>query len=279
MGCNQQFSITKGTDHLWHLQLMDDLGQPVVYTDADTLSARVWLGQDQAVIFEPVVAWLDSSAGTYSLSILASQTTSLDSGTYSLDVRVTTTDTRTIDAFDGYLELMEGPGNAQPLSVYASLKDALEYAPWLQTARTEEDLGDFSNHFHAARTWLEEILQDKFQAQSRRYAAAWNGSCNGYWNGYWHTCTPGRSQYLQDLLDADKLVVTPKIREITAKRAIGTICRSMLSPTKGESNYQELARAFLGEAEQLIGGLVAMVDTNNDGLGDLPIYSNRCSIR
>jgi hypothetical protein len=274
---SQVLQFTKGTDRSYDLELRDDLGQAITaFTVSDLLSARVWLGGDTAVIFAPTASWVSAPAGTYQLSFAAADTATLDAGRYFLDVKITkAVGGRVIDALDAQVELLEAPGTAEALSTYGTLRDALEYAPWLKDAITDQDLGDLSTHFHNARTWLEGIIQNKYRA----------GTYSGpevYGNRVRITYYPQsgeQNKYLQDLLDANKLMVRPRVVEMTAKRAIGTICRSMISPMAGDSNYQHLARSFLAEADALVLCYTAEIDSNADGYPDLTVPCGACSIR
>jgi hypothetical protein len=271
------FKLTQGCDRSIDLTLYDPVGNPITaYSTGDVLSSKVWRGGSQPVLFNPSVDWIAASLGTYRLSFKASDVASLAPGRYFVDVQIVTVANRTIDALDAQIEVMAAPGVSQPLSTYATFSDALPYAPWLSTAIGDQDTGDLNVHFHNARTWLEGIIQAKY----RTYYGNQNWGYSIFGRPFpFDWLQQGDSPWLQQLLDANKLLVRPRVIEITAKRALGTLLKSRIAPTEGESNYQRLAYGFLAEADSLVLSLTAEIDTNGDQITDLAVPCGISSIR
>ncbi|MHC5536648.1 hypothetical protein ACYOEI_00055 [Singulisphaera rosea] len=258
------------------MELKDNQGNSVTsFTDQDVLVATVWEGKGQTSLLNPTADWILPSSGTLTLSISAEQSATLSPQRYYLDVRAETSDGRTIDLWDAYLEVTASAGIDEPPSTYATLKDALVYAPWLSNELSDQNLSDFADHFHAARTWLEGIIQSKWRVSGAFGITVFGNVASSYPP----MDTGGENKYIQDILDANQLMLRPRVIEMTAKRAIGTICQSQISPNSGDSNYQRLAARFLAEADSLVVSYTAEFDLNADGYSDFNIPCGVSSIR
>jgi hypothetical protein len=252
-----QITTSAGTDADFEITLLDADGNRVTtYTAEDSLSGEIWAGDDQAVLLLPSVSWIDPAQGTIRLTIVGSQTALISPARYRVRIRINTTDDRVIDAWESWLEITASPGSATAPKVYCTYNDLVLVAPWLATEQTVNDQAGFAEQRGLAREWLDSIIHRSF--------------LHGI-----------RSTYLQGLLDTDKLIVTPQVVEITAKRAIGTICANILSgaPGEKESGYQRLSYRFLAEASALAMEFTAEVDTDGDGEPELIVHCGKASIR
>ncbi len=246
-------SVPSGVDAEYQITLRDSSSNAVtVYDEADTLSAEVWSGDDQAILFSPTVTWLTPTAGTLKLTIGAAQTAAILPANYRIRVLIDTSDDRRLAAWEGWLEVQSSAGSATTPSAYCTFNDLLILAPWLATEQTIQDQAGFAEQRHASREWIDGII-----------IRSWRG----------------QASYLQGLLDADAMLVTAQVRAIAAKRAIGLICQHILSGNHFESGYQALAWRFLSEASSEIMSLTAEIDTDADGASDMFITVGFNSIR
>src|ERR1700690_268745 len=117
--CYQGFTKNYST-----LQIVNNDGTPAtgIYTASSVLSASVWLGQNTASIFAPVVAWQTVNPitkatqtgydqGQFSLSLPAANTLPLDpAGEYFVLVSQTTAGTSSA-VWEGRLKVLATPGS------------------------------------------------------------------------------------------------------------------------------------------------------------------------
>jgi hypothetical protein len=263
-----KLQIAKGTDATFIVTLMaeglvvEDYG---VATN-DTLAAVIWAGDDGSILASPTVDWTtDGSDGKLTLMLAGSDTSSLDPGTYRLRITINTEDGRSIVAYDGHLDVESSPGTADPLTTYGTYEDMLRYAPWLQQMQHPEEQAGFMEARHEARGWLERIILARYHPETYPGRHV-NWTVDLY--------RDGPSATLRGYLEDDQLVVTEHVREIVAKRAIGTVLFSAVGPdSKDLSTYQQLGARFLAEADSLVSSLIAEVE---DDLGNVILRVN-CS--
>jgi hypothetical protein len=135
---------TPGFAITWDTTLLNN-GVGVPFDPADTLDARVWRGQQEVSLFAPGVEWIDATLGTLSMSISANQTTTLDKGTYRIQVGVTHAGTRVL-AYDGTLELADTVGSVAVPQAWCTYEDMLDRSTVLQSLDSRKvDITGFLN--------------------------------------------------------------------------------------------------------------------------------------
>lgn len=250
---NGTLSLPVGIDDNFQVNLLDESGGIVTsYSGSDTPTATVWGGSDTAVLFNPTCSWIDPTEGTIMMSILGTDTATLDPGKYRLRVGVTTQGGRKVAGDDYFLELTTSPGTAADLSVYCTHKDLLDYADWVDTLQSSSAREGFASHRHKARLWLERVI---LRHQAPNYY--WNepftnlfgnsiGMGSASWN--WGQTDP----VLQDRLTNNYLRVTEQVVEITAKYALYLIANAQVGPDDKRTSWQNIAAEFYGDAQRLV---------------------------
>lgn len=262
-----QQSIGETRDYTWVIP--DDDGNPIVnYGEDAALSAQVWPGDDLAVSCSPLVEWVDREAGSVKMTVSAGDTAGLNPGVYSWRALVTEANGRVSVIGKGSIEFEGGPGSALPPATYGKADDLLTYAPWLgDLPDKRSSQTGFAEPRSRARGWLEDVLHAHHRTGYSR-----QGRFGGAWG------TPARDPWLVDQLAAGKLMVTDKIREIVARKAIAIVCESQIGPGK-DNPYVALANRYGWQAEEMAKTLVAWVDADGDGIYELPIDCTTTHLR
>jgi hypothetical protein len=255
-------------DRDYTITILDSTGAPATgYTEADTLSAVVWAGEDATPLFNPTVIWQTPSQGLALLTISAANTATLLPGTYRLRVDLTHAG-RTFPVFDGLLELTGAPGVAPAPKVYCSYADMTAVAPWIGRLADETDLAGFAQERALARTWMDNLIQRHYRGAT----GAWDDTHFGFPIGggaYFHR-DGSHSALLQSWLDADALMLHPAIVRANVYHAIARVAGSQISPGK-DSPYADLAAKYDSLAERMAALLTVSLDTNADGVPDVTV--------
>src|SRR5271166_355151 len=109
MAQQSQFThkVIQGFSVIWTTTIVDGNGNPISFTGSEPLAAEVWSGGQQAVLFNPTVAFNTPSSGTIDVTYSIANTANLAPGFY--DVIISRTDTTVALAF-GYLSIAPSPG-------------------------------------------------------------------------------------------------------------------------------------------------------------------------
>ena len=260
-------TIDAGTLGSWTIQVVDAAtGQPATgYTPDIALAATLWTGDDQSPLSPaPVAEWLNAGAGTVTLTIPGEVTSGLEPGIYRLRLSVVDAG-QTQPVYETGLQVRSSPGSATPAPIYGSAADLHTYAPWLdQLQDLPSAQAGFREQRARARSWLEDLLHSRYRG----------GSCVGIGNprgwGWGYRAGQGRSPWLVAELAADHLLVTDRVREICARKAIALVCESQIGPDP-KNPYVALAARYHAQASSLATCLVAEVDTDGDGVADVVI--------
>ena len=265
-GLDGRVKLPVGFTATWSFTIQQAYGTDAtgIFTGSDTIAATVWPGDDQAQTFAPTCAWVSATAGTATLTIGGSSTTSLTPGTYRLQLSVTQGGNKYL-IHEGFLILTAAPGSGTALSTYCSLQDMQRLYAGISRLQDEDvDQAGFAEQRHEARSWLENIIQRSFKtsvAVSQTYFTYWDG-------GLYRT---GRhNDWLKGQLDADHLLVTDEVRKACACYAIGEVLGSQTGNTP-DNTYLRQSIQFKTRASSLASLLTVELDTNGDGIGDYAI--------
>lgn len=258
---DEMISMPRGADRDYQIQLNDPVsGLPLTgqFSSGDTLAAVIWEGGDSAALATPSVSWISATAGTIKLTFAASDTSSLAIQPY--PVRVTVTHgSRSLPAWQGWLDLTDSPGSSATLPVYCSFADMISYGgQWVKELITTTDRAGFLVERNRARTTLDEWILANYRSQ--RPYANYLGVGPWMWSGL-----DSPNQTIKDYLDADKLKLTPKVIEIAARLALSYACDCKLDMTAASDPWAAQARYQLRIAQNKALSLVAEIDTNDDG--------------
>lgn len=287
-----------GADVSRVLTLLDVNGNAITtLSGSATLAAKVWVGDDQPVLFSPSVVWLVPSAGTITYSHTAAQTASLEPGYYQVQLSLgvgSVTYKNTI----AVLHLSPSPGTAAVTPVYCTRKDLLAIAPWVESQEDlQNDQTNFARQCGLARQWLDNIIMDRVEEilndQSRRHGPVLCVTpiipTTGYdagpkWGPSTIPVTTIRDQlavfrgYLNSNMlmrkgyDATVPLDNGQVERIAGSYALYLILDAQLG-AKDETSYQELGKQHLKRAIRNLAAWTALIDTDADGVPDFSIAS------
>lgn len=261
-----QLEQAKDTTRRWKVQLRHETNAELQYTDSATLTAKLWPGDDRAVLATPECQWIEAP-NLVRVIITADDLASLEAGgIYRLRVYVGNSATHAAEAT---LAILAAPGDSEPLKTYCSGEDLIRLWSKVRSIQDrDEDRTGFEEQRHIASKWLEEMLLSAYQPSGNAFRLADGFRSLAY--------DPSRGlfsrQQLQAWLDADGLIVSQAVKNAVAYRALMIICESTITgDTEDKTDYEKLACRFASRAEDELYGTSIEIDTNADGVGDFSI--------
>jgi hypothetical protein len=265
-----ELPIEIGADVSYVLEI-DDLNdaQVTTYNGTETLTCACWRGDDQAVLFAPAVSWATAALGQFNFAVSAAQSGTLTPGRYNLQLTITSGGVARKKTF-GWLIVKPSPGSATARPVYQTWDETKFYAgSWLEKLqRLDTDQTGFAEERGRARASFEQLLHnawrgDNVVVRQTRFAFP-------YGVNWANRRSPLRDPQLITWLAANQLLVTDEIKEWCAYATIALICRRQINPMK-DDGYGAAASWYATRADTLAATLTPEIDTDGDGLGDIPI--------
>lgn len=225
------YSVVQGADIVIPLQITTDGVTPsTAFTSADVLSAVVWIGTDQAVLFTPALSWIDAEGNaTFQVAIAGSQTATVDPGIYKMQILVGSGG-QSVVLLEASLEIKAAPDSGTVITADISYYDLTLYVPQIRTLYDPNvDLTDFLNQRHEAQQWFRDMATDRYRPQigrSRRYmdaAGAGTGSILTYGPDPMGSWDPPSIDDLLVYFAAGGLVITESIRQCQVHYAASII--------------------------------------------------------
>lgn len=237
------------------------------FDGTETLAATVGLGLDQPALVSPAVAWVDATVAKLKVSFEDADTSAAATPAGEYVLRVTAAKGgRTVSLFVGYVPFQQVGGAAAALATYGSLDDMRTYCTWIDRMEHPSRRAQFVRERNRARTWFDLLLQRHFRASG--YGISTLGYPIG---GIGPFRTGGTNTWLQQQLDADKLMVTDDIKECLAKKALGFALEYQIGDAPGGTSYQVLADRFHAEADNLAVMTTPALDITGSGWPELVI--------
>jgi hypothetical protein len=207
----------------------------IVLAGTEDLAATVHRGANREVVFSPTVT---HSGGKALLSVTTAETTAL-SGLYVVRLLIDDVGYRI-----GRLKVHATPGDVETRPVYGTLDDARRFAStWIDSLMSEYDELDLNPYFADAREWIEERILERLPT--------------------------GRRATVQAYLDDDGLIVSQRVREITARVAVAKLCEGQMGGKKEDDDaWRERATWQHNQIAILMQGFSAAIDTDGDGEAD-----------
>jgi hypothetical protein len=241
-----------------------------LYTGSETLSGRIWAGEDQATVITPTVAWKSGVSGNpatidkpiLTMTVPASALTGVSAGVYLWQVTVDfSTEKIAYPGQPGTIRFIDGPGTGTAPAVYGTRKDLLDVAPWIEQLQGFDDTAGFADLRGQARVWLEDAIHvhSPFGLAGEQLVPTLGASY------------PGRSQWLIDALADGELLVTGRIKRIVSYYAAGLACLREMGKAGDGEPYERKGARLMGMAESMLAGTVVELDTDADGEGDVAI--------
>lgn len=238
--------IVWGAQNNWQLQLVNRDGtDPQVgdFLPNDTLTAKVWAGQDQTAIFTPTVTWAQSGNGYLSgltfTAVTAAQCSMLvPNEVYQLQLFVSRSGGDPVCVWWGQLTVLPAASAATSLlSTYATFADLAFYGPWITEIQSQEtDVAGYYNYLLYARQWLDRIIVSRARPLQYRYNLL---NPMTLWGP-----VEAPNYTMQGYLQANYLIVEDLTREIVARRALSFIAEKNIGiepkgdPWPARANYQ-----------------------------------------
>lgn len=261
-------------------------GMVTPYPPDATFDSAVARGVGEPTLFSPAVTWVDSSAGTFRVSIARASTAGLDPGVYILQVGVTSGGIRS-EAFDGQLEITGVPGTMVLRVPYVTAADLAVFYPLLKTiqAYREDDAGFLTRRALATtefdRAFLEKYRHmEKVGFVSRRRPEMETLIGLGF-DVPDPTAVPPTNDQMKSYLDAGGLrlgtapdrEVPREVKEIVSKIAIADLLEGQ-ETGGGRNPYRDEADRMRAEAMRLWEKYDIQIDKDDDGLPDLLVGRN-----
>lgn len=266
MGIDLQ--ILKGTSRDFPLTAMTPEGVAIAedLTAAAAPTAIVWPGGDRPATFEPSASWVSAAAGTFKVSLADADTADIDPATYYLQAWAVVSG-RTLSLLpDGTtLEVLPTPGASVKRPSYITLADVRAIAPWIDDLQVPDSYAGFDRQLSDSRDWLDECIKANYRGQSGGSTLGAHGDALDAWN----SGGGGEDRWIKDQLAANRLLVSPQIRDICAYYAIYRICETLITHTGG--HYLAMGARARREAENRLATATAYIDLDGDGYGEIGV--------
>lgn len=235
-----------------------------VFTGADTLVASVWPGDNITESFAPTMAWVVAASGTATLTITGASTAALAAGVYRLSVWVTVSGAKYL-IHEGTLTLTAVAASGTQGTVYCTLDDMKREFAQVESIAGKSDQSGFREQRAEARAWYDSIILRHYSGQQTIVSQTRFSVDNSPWQR-----TGLEDPTIRGYLDDDMLLVTTQVKRANALYACSRICAAQIT-ADGSNEYHNLAARFLRQAENIVATTTAELDTDADGVGDIPI--------
>lgn len=249
--------VRKGSTATFQVRLKHETDATLTYTGSEARTCEVWAGDDRSILFQPTATWV-TPPDLLEITIAAADLTSIDPGTYRVRLLLGSA-TKVVVAEDD-LKVLAGPGSATTLPTYCSAEDLRRLFARVESLQDPEDRVGFEEQRALARQWLDSLILKAHRP------AGYDPTVKVLASGF------GADSTVKGWLDGNKLIVSDDIRQASAHYALSLIFEAQLSAdTESKVDYSMLADRHRFRAEQRVGGLVAEIDLNADGIGDVAI--------
>jgi hypothetical protein len=257
-----------------------------VFTGSDALSAQVFAGDGQPVLFAPTCSWVDAAAGTIRVAITAAQlaAAAITPGEYLLRVFVTpVSDGQPRLVGQWSIAFTPAPGTDAAPTAYATYRDLGDYSPELQKLQDKlNDLTQFAHERHTARAETDNRILNGYRpvpGRARRYYNAGRTGAGPYGPLYLTAADLADPAFaaptataVRAWLDAGGLRITPDIAEFNARWASALVYGGQAG-TSNAYAQQAVVERGLAEAAWTRAKAALEIDTTSplDGVYEVRI--------
>lgn len=251
-----------------------------VFSSSDAVSAEVFAGDGQPVLFNPAATWISASAGTIKVTITAAQvaTAGITPGEYLLRIFVTpVSDGQPRMVALKSIEFTPAPGSDTAPTAYATYRDLGAYTPEIDRLQSQlEDLSQFARQRHVARTETDNRILDAYRPTPGRTRRMYDAdrTASGPYGPYYLTeadradpdFTPPTAAEVKAALAAGGLQLNADIVEFNARYAAALVYGAQ----PGANNpYQQLGQQERALAERAWSRATVEIDMDADGTADM----------
>jgi hypothetical protein len=265
METNESYQVFAGTRLVIPATVRDATGAVVTtYAGTEALTTSVWPGGTRTESFAPATAWASHAEGTITITIASVDTAKFAPGRYQLLTTVND-DGESVAVYGCTLDILSVAGDSAEPKSYGGYDDMLRYGrAWLRQLQTDDDEAGFAEQRARARSWVEDLAHAHYPVASLVMVVGGRGMSPRR--------SGARSTWLQDQLDADTLMVTDRVREAVAKKALAFVCEGQVGTNASATAYARLARMYHSQADYLGTCLTLQLDTDGDGEPDVAIH-------
>jgi hypothetical protein len=255
-------------DFVFQVMLADGTEAIGVFLGTDTLTGKVWPGGDHPTTFAPTVTWFDADAGKPKITFNNADTATVTPGLYSLQAYAERAGRTTRLLPEGStLEILPTAGVGPIRPSYIDVDDLKAVAGWIVDLQSPDSHTSFDEQCADARDWVDELVLRNYRGGHVSLLGMHGLALDSWFTGGSRRTSLG-NRAIKDWLTQNKLLVTPRVKQICAYYAIHRICEGMLS--RG-NQYLGLSAKFRFEAETLLASTTFELDVNGDGYGEIPI--------
>lgn len=230
------------TTATYKVQLLHETGVTLLYDGTETLSAKLWVGDDRIALATPTVTW-NTAPNLVDVLITKTMLSGLEPGIYRLRVYGVGGDVHLAEA---ELEVVAAPGSRVAPRTYCNAEDLLRIYPGLKNLHfTGEDRAGFEEYRQSATEWIDEVVLANYRPTFQQ-----------------------NEQWLKTQIDAGKLLATPTIRNACARRAVSQILLNQPLLAENKTDYVAQANMHQNLCEQGLMGCRVGFDLNSDALAD-----------
>src|SRR5271157_1064471 len=242
-----------------------------IFLATDVLTASVWAGSNEVPLLSPTATWISATNAQYQVALQNTDSSSLAYGIYYLQAYATRAGTppRTTALLPRgtSLEIIAAPLAVVPRPTYIGIIDLRKIAPWIDDLQVPDSHEGFDDPCADSRDWLDEMTLRNYRGGNVSLLG-YHGFALDAWYAGGGRRTALTNRWLFAALQANQLLVTPRIKNVCSYYALSRICESMI--TKG-GMYAMLAARYRLEAESLLASTTVEIDVNGDGFGEVPI--------
>lgn len=271
--------VMVGNDVTFYPYLSDRRGQAITtYTGSESVRARVWKGDDMAVVSGVATATFNgtmATTGKTTVVVNGSATSALTPGWYRMVCEIQVSSSW-YEYWAGFLLLKDAPGAATTPPVYCTLQQLLDIAgDWLPRLMSDTGRVDFLAERARAKSYIDRVILNHYRTNS--------GEGSNWFVAYAYSSPMYGAElpdaYLKGLIDGGTaLMQNDDITLAATYHALALICEKAFTFESGDP-FQSRARFYNAKSQAMLCSTVAQFDTDADGDADFGIPLGRFSIR
>lgn len=266
-----QLQLVRGTSKDFPFQAAISDGTPAtgLFQNTDTITAKMWQGQDLTPIATPGASWIDANAAQFQLSFNDADSASLEFAVYAIQCWASRSG-RTVALLPSgsTIEILATPGLASSPPVYCTYQDMETECNWIGQYQAANDQTGFAAQRAKARLWMDSLIL-------RAAPVSGPGSLisrQSWWSWSYGGVDPRNGTglaldtVLRGYLDSNKLVLTgPQGQGIVTACACYALALVLRSQLGMNDSQKKLAGYFAHRANNEAARVIAEIDIDGSG--------------